>query len=86
LSNEITLFPTPTKAEINLSVSELVPDIITDITILDLKGQIIKRINLNNNTDKYIQLPLIEKLSSGFYILKGQTNIGNTFTKKIIVE
>jgi hypothetical protein len=70
----LSIFPNPTKNILNFSEE------ISNITISDFSGKIIKQIP---NSEKSIN---VSKLTKGNYIISGKTKTGETINKKFIKE
>jgi hypothetical protein len=79
ISNDFTMYPNPAKSEVKINVETLVG--ISNITVTDLYGKVVKSQTLSMGTNTIN----ISKLSAGMYFVSVITSEGKT-TKKLMVE
>ena len=76
-SNQLTLYPNPSKGTVNVTMGETVMD---KIVIYNAAGQIIQLSSVNNTSFRFDT----EKLSSGIYFISVQTKTGIVNSKFVV--
>lgn len=79
-SNELTIFPNPTKGNLNI---ELPNNNYKNLAIVNILGEIVKESNINNHKNIIIDM---SNYTSGVYFLILEDNLGSKQTRKIIKE
>jgi len=75
---DFTIYPNPTNSELNI----LGPNLISTITVSDITGRVVLRIQPNSN---HTQVN-VEALQSGSYFLMATTRVGNIVVRKFIKD
>jgi glucose/arabinose dehydrogenase len=79
----VSIYPNPSKGEINIDFSLVDASTSTEIHIYNMHGKIIKTINRNT---KRIQKISTSNLSDGIYILKIKSDNGSERSQKIVIN
>jgi large repetitive protein len=79
-SSELTIFPNPSKREVNIRMDEAFAERLSDIKIYDILGNVILQ------TDTRSQEISFEILKDGFYIIALASKNGSVVTKKLIIS
>lgn len=77
---QVTIFPNPSKKEVNIRMNEAFAERLTDIKVYDVIGNIVMQ------TDTRSQEISFEILKDGFYIIAIASKDGSVLTKKLIIR
>jgi hypothetical protein len=77
---QVTIFPNPSKKEVNIRMDEAFAERLSDIKIYDVLGNVILQ------TDTRSQEISFEILKDGFYIIALASKNGSVVTKKLIIS
>ncbi|MFT5249054.1 MAG: glucose/arabinose dehydrogenase [bacterium] len=79
-NSEVAIIPNPASDRLRISINN---SLITKITILDLKGSVVMTESNLSNSEKFIP---IHSLNSGIYIVKINSDNGQSIIKKIVIK
>tara|TARA_R110000787_G_scaffold286385_1_gene404537 strand:- start:14073 stop:15443 length:1371 start_codon:yes stop_codon:yes gene_type:complete len=79
-NSEVAIIPNPASDSLRISINN---SLITKITILDLKGSVVMTESNLSTSEKFIP---IHSLNSGIYIVKINSDNGQSIIKKIVIK
>ncbi|MGQ7945480.1 polysaccharide lyase family protein [Flavobacterium sp. WC2509] len=82
---KIKIFPNPTSEFINIEFNDEDSSNIT-MSILDFTGKTLLKKDFKNNSSTFYSLDIKNKLTSGVYIVKINTESGKVYSNKVIIE
>lgn len=81
--NTVSVYPNPSKNEINIDFSSVGTSILSSISIYDMQGKLIRNIV---STEDVIQKINTSNMVTGIYVIRIEANNGQRSTHKLIIE